>query len=923
MPRRHVLDLATVQQWAGPMPEARLAKAVAATGSFLRMPLLDRPTEALDFHGWPWFEELNGFDLPSARDAAAAWDRWTEERERSPRLRIVDWSRGGVHITPSVLQLLRHRAVSQSVFFDWTDPATRLTWDLPIRVRVLDADANDPIYGPVDRWRHAERVTGRECDLLVIRGSLRTTLPRLLSTGRQEADVVLVLGGYGGGEHRALVDAVRIPIGAGGVAVLQEPAHDPETALDVALYELAHDLYLDEALNRAFEGRVDAWLSPAVLEAAHPRRSGQRLVERLASEPPDTVLPPLSRELVDALRYQNPNFQYNVGDMPRLEPFQEQVRQLVRDGDFQHETEESRSIAEMRRWLRDTKPEMAAVGNPRSEPRGAVPRFLQGQVRQVHDGEETLAQQELSAAHEYQLAVFVGPEERGFVRGETAFREDLVQEHDGLDVLLAYTPVPDASGIVQPAIVEPLRIEPTGATRVVKFPIQPGRTDRWAARVSVLYQNRVIQTTLFSANVGEQGTRKLALEAVDAHLEDLTGPVDRTPFDGAVVFNDNDGAAGAYTYVDHEVRFAGLSGTEKMLEEIKKLLGDKLAPDASRGYERIGAQRFRAVLIKLARAGRSLWGPLRHAWSVDPRSSTDHIRLHVVDAQPDKLVPVELAYFLATPKVDAKLCPRWKEALAVGHCVECFGRDPVEQGKYVCPVGFLGLRAVIERGKPGTPAQTPAIPLSAAASLGASGNIDKGTSLDPKPSVRLREAVGAVASTVHQPTNLPTWDQLVGLPPDQFPKWFVLLPHTSEKSVYVSDSNEKMTEQAMEIGDDKNHILQPDLQEHHLTIPGSASRPLVLMVGCNTALAWIPFQSWSAHLTYQGAGTVLATMCTITGPNAAMAVKRLVDALAKTADGRGFGEVLLEVKRTLLLERDLLPLTFATFGNVDVRLEAS
>ncbi len=60
----------------------------------------------------------------------------------------------------------------------------------------------------------------------------------------------------------------------------------------------------------------------------------------------------------------------------------------------------------------------------------------------------------------------------------------------------------------------------------------------------------------------------------------------------------------------------------------------------------------------------------------------------------DATVPFEFIYDHQVPDDDARVCPNWREAFRQGRCLESCGGG---SEKAVCPLGFWGLRKVIER----------------------------------------------------------------------------------------------------------------------------------------------------------------------------------------------------------------------------------
>jgi hypothetical protein len=146
------------------------------------------------------------------------------------------------------------------------------------------------------------------------------------------------------------------------------------------------------------------------------------------------------------------------------------------------------------------------------------------------------------------------------------------------------------------------------------------------------------------------------------------------------------------------------------------------------------------------------------------------------------------------------------------------------------------------------------------------------------------------------------------------PGLLVLLPH------HVRDAGAS----SLEIGTNSRlkSVLVKNrhvLGEPPLVPPG---KPIVLLLGCETQDAAIVIESFPAAFQEHGAKVVLATIATVLGRDAAPTAEELITLLAENTGGdRAFGDLLITVRRKLLLKGKIMGLALAGFGDADWRLE--
>ena len=96
------------------------------------------------------------------------------------------------------------------------------------------------------------------------------------------------------------------------------------------------------------------------------------------------------------------------------------------------------------------------------------------------------------------------------------------------------------------------------------------------------------------------------------------------------------------------------------------------------------------LLRGLARQGYTLYQALEEQL---PDIASVGPRIQLVTAD-DDVVPIEFVYDYGLPTATATLCKHWQDALETGTC-RCRAREG--EVRYICPLGFWGLRFVIER----------------------------------------------------------------------------------------------------------------------------------------------------------------------------------------------------------------------------------
>jgi hypothetical protein len=329
------------------------------------------------------------------------------------------------------------------------------------------------------------------------------------------------------------------------------------------------------------------------------------------------------------------------------------------------------------------------------------------------------------------------------------------------------------------------------------------------------------------------------------------------------------------------------------------------------------------LLRTLAQHGRALYRAVVTDNDVDGTLAAAE-RVQVVAAHADAFVPVEFIYVWDAPDDTAPMCPRAASALGAGACDAACPTGSAKRS-VVCPLGFWSLRMVIERHTH-RPRRARALAganfaLLVAEPGGARTELDVFRSalfaasdhagrVDPSGVPRV---VAALTASARHASNVPSWNAWVDEVRGTGPSLLLLLPHVTPVD----------QEPALEIGhaDQLKGLL---VRAEHVSPPGASPGPVVVLLGCETGVSPITFQSFPAAFREHGASIVVSTVATILGRHAAPAAERLVQLLAglQPDDDRTFGEVMRRLRREMLAAGIPMVLALTAFGDADWRIAA-
>lgn len=452
--------------------------------------------------------------------------------------------------------------------------------------------------------------------------------------------------------------------------------------------------------------------------------------------------------------------------------------------------------------------------------------------------------------------------------------------------------------------VQTLWLPRTGSSKPVFFSFNaPG--DGWiTARITVLHANRVLQTGLLHAVVGDEDWTFM-LDAVPRAV--LEGLAHRSQFDAALIV-DREGHMTAAA----DGRAVSLALDDGPLRELTEFLNSQISAiaDDPERYEGLESPGSIELLRSLARKGATVHSYLcEHTKLVQ---LADARRIHITSAKAESFLPAELLYRFKTPSPTAGLCAHALAALESGDCsAEC----PSDKRQTICPLGFWGLSKVIERHahergdqeevkrdfeiRPEPVRQRSLLPLAGNALLAASGKV----------SIVKKDAVTDLLKRLQKrgPAALAdTWAEWEKHIASDRPRLLVLLPH-HERGNGV---------EILEIGEDSRLDTADILEE--LVSRDDGLHPIVLLMGCETNLARISFDNPVIRFRDNGAAVVVSTIATILGRHASPATAILVELLDQMADGKStFGDVMLRLRQKLVAQATPMALGLTSYGDAD------
>lgn len=887
---------------------------------------------------------IDSNDIPPAELFADAWESFRiHEPDVAARMSIQAAPDQDGLVLARYLQRPTLAPIALSFEDGWMSPDADWRWPLrvgfvpgPTTARVLSdlrgAHWSGELFHPF-----AISPSDEFCDLLVVAEPL-SQLRRRLASGmsRVDANCVLIVGGHDD-SWRRLVSAVRTVTAetrsSGLCFVDMAPSSFPEWFVGL-IENLSHDEPIDLALA-ATAARLGG-IAPLLF--AHPDLTR---VSRISHRVKVLTEMAGSYRTLEAVGMGVANGDEGEDAAPTR--ITRGITRAMPPSELADVTARLASIPDSIAYTSESGPaSYVADLAPEAERLVAEAMLTDGAtlsrriVAGVHDATDptalTLLPGGFLAGSPNTVQVAIASSREGWATAREIFPDDLLPESEApheLSVVFAepsLAPEPLVATIILPR---------TGESTTCSFPlgVVPASLERVRARISVLFRNRLLQTAILSSPVltdraaatdGPAGVVIDVEAAIRPGLADLDA---RRRFDAALLFNHTEeGVSGVQTVAGRSVDLKLNPNLDDVVKQFQRLIS-KVAK-APESYATIDAPETRTLLVELARHGTLL----RDALFVGPWLDVmrQASRIQMVSVDPWVLVPLELAYDRPSPADDAELCPRWTERVtsdpnAVPRCGDgCPGGDALPS-PVVCPLAFWCASKVIERRAVDATGPPPDLlrdirvdaeptslqgdlPAFGTALFGASGRVD---TVVTDSSTRVLEAL--TLATAGHAGSADTWQGWMGAVTTSDPDLLLLLPHTDKDAANI---------ETLEIGADAIGVdrLGPDyVRDKDATVA-----PIVILLGCSTALPTMPFQSFVVKFRANGASVVIGTIATILGRHAAPAAEALIgaisDAAGSSTGGSMLGEIVRDARRAMLSKGVVLALALTAYGDADWRL---
>lgn len=962
------MDRGRFSVWSLELSDAQFAQALAAAGALAALKPIalsalsgadERGVGAVLFRQWtdaqgqiPWRMPkvlVSGrVQMPGRREApsssllAAAWqsmlstigssDAFKEESTAGTvriRLAICLQPRDSMSAVMALQPVLAHQSTQCGTVFVKNAFAVDgpVDWRWPFAIATLP---NDPLgtalvdlQEPHPDWPIRLSVAGRDTarlDVLVISLPLEDALANLLASRLKLRCALVVVAGLGEiSVKRAepLLIALQSRVSADGVAIVPRSQDVPiEQRVISFAYELTHNRPIDIALVGAFGRETTLLLSRDLLKASRLNHAVQRVTRKLRNMPDATVK--ISERTLETLKAPiNPGLGgsgspsrsgalFDIGAKAMADAMENAFESYK----FSNESNEASAVSEVLRVVAE---------------RERSHRYLRQESWSKVDGQLIELRGDYVLNRPVLVKVIIGPRRIGAISAPKPLpEEDLPKDPSGHRLQVSFY----ESRQLEAPMLREILLPPVGDSTPAEFSFTPTREGAFEARISVLHRGRIMQTVLLRTSVtatldqrrnAEQGIRLEEAIHVRQNWSDLG---QRRHFDMALVLNNSAKGETILTGVAGKRAWAkNLAGMNVPVRRINELIST-VAYSTADFADGLDEGKNPELLVKLARVGRDLYAKLyldnlkllrTGGLDVGDESVT---HLQIVSNQADSIFPIEFLYDYNAPGSDAVVCPAHREALETGHCPANCARV-TNPGGFVCPMGFWGVKKVIERHMYDATADLPngaefvvlcessegreVLNIRSGALVGHSVEVNFA---ELKPLLaKLSAAIGCKVPVVK---NWDDWENTVGT---DRPSLLIAFPHNEGRE----------EDMVLEIGGQKLDTL--DLSATYVTV-AEGGQPMVFLLGCDAAGTAQDFSNHIGRFRRAGAAVVVSTIATVFGAHAVRVGEAIVSRLL-TDDPSGaktLGDVMRDAKRAALLASVPMALCVVAFGDADWRL---
>jgi hypothetical protein len=885
-------------------------------------------------------QSVRGEDLVGVWTAAHAGGRTLEVR---PAAGIDD---------RATYELLADALDAGVPHFPLTEPPGRLRWHWPTRVGYRAEDDWNGAHlferlSPTIAGLTEHAIEPIRCDIFLAWTSYRHRFAVIAQDTLPEATFVIVFETTDEVEPLRRAVAIARRAEARGVAVvgLSYLGQDREAEwFRSFLREISHEVPLFQALREA--GRLaGVFAGPELVRAVPLRLAGEMWIARMertlamtAAEPPPA--PALPSRTTAALVVER----VRAMSLPELGT-------ALRTSNlaFASEGEGATDVAIVGRAVEPMIRELEA--------KAAEDRYIRAAIEAIRRGKASplRVRQGFRAGTRHRVSVSIGPREKGFIVATEAIPPEALADAAGhrLTVVLA-----EPTLLAKP-LVRTLELPAFGTSGPAEFELPvPRSADAVEARITVLHRGRILQTAILhgpvlSAAELERRETAAAATAHGAAVPAAPGATaspphgieivpeanlrpgfpaldDRRRFQAAIVLNEDRSGRHGGTWI------SGTKAAQFNFDFLKEAVAgvaevlDRAERDAA--FERkLDSAKSIAYLRKLATEGSGLYTAIG-AKIVKKLGAKRLERLQVLSANANTMLPVELIYDLPPPAPDETptLCENAANALHTGQCQSRFHVPNAEDFlTVICPSGFWGISKIIERQatdgdeearaafevrRVGDQRRTPLRSL-VPVMLAASDHVNDVQKNELKRITRALELL-----TNNRVTPVRRWRDWAEVVQRDQPPVLVVLSHTE-----LTGEDGPALEIAKAGGTERRAVTQ--IRKSYVNPTGDQPGPVVLLLGCTTAVPLKSFQSFTVQFGAMGAAVVIGTIAPVLGRHASRTAEALLEelgALGRDAATRNrgvpVGEALRDVRRRLLGKGILMSMSLAAYGDADWRL---
>jgi hypothetical protein len=564
------------------------------------------------------------------------------------------------------------------------------------------------------------------------------------------------------------------------------------------------------------------------------------------------------------------------------------------------------------------------------------PRYIQPKVKRIEKTSSVEDPPVWVGGIAHLVSVRIGPPEAGWPNPTNLmpFPYELLpagKEHR----LRVFLSEPDH---MEKPLMKMLTIRRSGPSSVAEFRITPRVECRsFRARIVITHRNRILQTAILTGRVVGKPAEAGPNDRIEHEIESVVRPMlqgleGRTRFSVAIAINHTpEGEPRLLALADKHAVVRGFTEIKDRIDAISQCLS-VVANDADTYADGLHSTEGVKILRFLADNGRALYDFLVRDQLLGA-TLRNAPYLQIVNLTPDAYFPAEFIYDFAMPAENATLCEVALNAFdRLDFSRTCDHQDHQTPNQpVVCPFGFWGLRRVIERHAclPSGREQIAgdfvlqAEPTETRSALELAGNALLGVSTRVET-----EQPGATAALLSGLRTLspipieivPKWQGWTSRIESLQPSLIVTLPHAEEKSQFG------VMDYFLEIGGElqKARVIG-ESSAHYVLARDDAPSPLVLLLGCNTAVPKTPIDSIVGHFRRGGAAIVVSTVGSVLGSHASKVAQELVEALFKEAaiKPRPLGELLRDVRRRCVGKKVLMALCIGAFGDADWQVHAA